>query len=32
MKQQVKLKADIEENEMHWLELEEQIEEMMNQE
>lgn len=32
LKQQAQLKADIEENEMHWLELEEQIEEMMNQE
>ena len=31
MKQQGKLKQDIEENEMHWLELEEKIEEIMSQ-
>jgi ATP-binding cassette subfamily F protein 3 len=31
LKQQAKLKSDIEENEMHWLELEEQIEEIMSQ-
>lgn len=31
IKQQAKLKQDIEENEMHWLELEEQIEEIMSQ-
>ena len=31
LKQQAKLKDDIEENEMHWLELEEQIEEIMSQ-
>jgi ATP-binding cassette subfamily F protein 3 len=31
IKQQAKLTADIEENEMHWLELEEQIEEIMSQ-
>ena len=31
IKQQASLKADIEENEMHWLELEEQIEEIMMQ-
>jgi len=30
LKQQAKLRQYIEENEMHWLELEEQIEEMMN--
>jgi len=32
IKQQAHLKQDIEENEMHWLELEEQIEEIMSQE
>ncbi|NQY63302.1 MAG: ATP-binding cassette domain-containing protein [Alteromonadaceae bacterium] len=31
LKQQAQLKNDIEENEMHWLELEEQIEEIMSQ-
>ncbi|TWX55220.1 ATP-binding cassette domain-containing protein [Colwellia hornerae] len=31
IKQQAKLKADVEENEMYWLELEEQIEEIMLQ-
>lgn len=31
MKEQGKLKQDIEENEIHWLELEEQIEEIMSQ-
>ena len=30
IKQQASLKADIEENEMHWLEIEEQIEEIMS--
>jgi ATP-binding cassette subfamily F protein 3 len=31
LKEQAKLKQNIEESEMHWLELEEQIEQIMNQ-